>query len=70
LLVLFNTADGPLKDVKLRQALQKAIDYDGLVAAMKGAGVAASGLVPEGLLGNIPGLTPTQDLPGAVALLT
>ncbi|WP_182887796.1 ABC transporter substrate-binding protein [Microbispora sp. H10885] len=69
LLVLFNTADGPLKDVKLRQALQKAIDYDGLVAALKGAGVAASGLVPEGLLGHTQGMTPKQDLAGAEALL-
>ncbi|MGI5154738.1 ABC transporter substrate-binding protein [Microbispora sp. CA-102843] len=69
LLVLFNTAGGPLKDVKLRQALQKAIDYDGLVAAMKGSGVAATGLVPEGLLGNIPGMVPKQDLAGAEALL-
>ena len=69
LLVLLNTADGPLKDVKLRQAVQKAIDYDGLVAALKGSGVAASGLVPEGLLGAAAGQTPKQDLPGAEALL-
>ncbi|WP_169987096.1 MULTISPECIES: ABC transporter substrate-binding protein [unclassified Microbispora] len=69
LLVLLNTADGPLKDVKLRQAVQKAIDYDGLVAALKGSGVAASGLVPEGLLGATPGMTPKQDLAGAEALL-
>ncbi|MEZ0076700.1 ABC transporter substrate-binding protein [Planotetraspora sp. GP83] len=69
LLTLFNTANGPLKDVRLRQAVQKAIDYDGLVAALKGAGVAASGLVPEGLLGFTSGQTPKQDLAGAEALL-
>ncbi|MCT9932521.1 ABC transporter substrate-binding protein [Planotetraspora sp. A-T 1434] len=69
LLTLFNTANGPLKDVRLRQAVQKAIDYDGLVAALKGAGVPASGLVPEGLLGFTPGQTPKQDLAGAEALL-
>ncbi|MBP2707583.1 ABC transporter substrate-binding protein [Microbispora sp. RL4-1S] len=69
LLALFNTQSGPLKDVRLRQAVQKAIDYDGLVAALKGAGVAASGLVPDGLLGYTPGRTGRQDLPGAEALL-
>ncbi|MEW9534272.1 ABC transporter substrate-binding protein [Microbispora sp. NPDC049125] len=69
LLTLFNTAAGPLKDVRLRQAVQKAIDYDGLVAALKGAGVAATGLVPEGLLGYNAGQAPKQDLPGAEALL-
>ncbi|GII29611.1 ABC transporter substrate-binding protein [Planotetraspora mira] len=69
LLALFNTESGPLKDVKLRQAVQKAIDYDGLVAALKGAGVQASGLVPDGLLGFTPGQAPKQDLPGAEALL-
>ncbi|GII57050.1 peptide ABC transporter substrate-binding protein [Planotetraspora thailandica] len=69
LLALFNTQSGPLKDVRLRQAVQKAIDYDGLIAAIKGSGVAASGLVPGGLLGNTPGMTPKQDLPGAEALL-
>ncbi|GAA0413851.1 ABC transporter substrate-binding protein [Microbispora corallina] len=69
LLTLFNTVSGPLKDVRLRQAVQKAIDYDGLVAAMKGSGVAASGLVPEGLLGYSTSQTPKQDLPGAEALL-
>ncbi|WP_199521850.1 ABC transporter substrate-binding protein, partial [Jiangella anatolica] len=35
LLVLFNTADGPTRDPKVRQALQLAIDYDGLVAALE-----------------------------------
>jgi peptide/nickel transport system substrate-binding protein len=69
LLTLFNTASGPLKDVRLRQAVQKAIDYDGLVAALKGAAMPASGLVPDGLLGFTPGMTPHQDLAGAQALL-
>jgi peptide/nickel transport system substrate-binding protein len=69
LLALFNTQSGPLKDVRLRQAVQKAIDYDGLIAALKGSGVQASGLVPEGLLGFTPGQAPKQDLPGAESLL-
>ncbi|TQS24724.1 ABC transporter substrate-binding protein [Microbispora sp. KK1-11] len=69
MLVLFNTASGPLTDVRLRKAMQKAVDYDGLITALKGAGAPASGLVPEGLLGHTPGLTPKQDLTGAAALL-
>ncbi|MDA0636696.1 ABC transporter substrate-binding protein [Nonomuraea sp. MCN248] len=69
LLVLFNTAEGPAKDVRVRQALQHAIDYDGLVAALKGAGQKAGGLVPPGLLGHTTGLEPKQDLDKARALL-
>ncbi|GAA2213356.1 ABC transporter substrate-binding protein [Nonomuraea monospora] len=69
LLVLFNTADGPTKDVKVRQALQLAIDYDGLAAALEGSGVKASGLVPEGLIGHVNGMEPKQDLPKAQQLL-
>lgn len=70
LLVLFNTASGPLTDVRLRKAVQKAIDYDGLIAGLKGAAAPASGLVPEGLLGHTPTLRQRQDLAGAAALLT
>jgi peptide/nickel transport system substrate-binding protein len=69
LLLLFNTASGPLKDVRLRTALQKAVDYDGLVSALKGSGVKASGLVPDGLLGYTPGKEPKQDLEGAAGLV-
>ncbi|UBU11642.1 ABC transporter substrate-binding protein [Nonomuraea gerenzanensis] len=69
LLVLFNTAAGPTKDVKVRQALQLAIDYDGLAAALEGSGVKASGLVPQGLIGHVNGMEPKQDLPKAQQLL-
>lgn len=69
LLVLFNTASGPAKDIRIRQALQAAIDYDGLVAALKGSGQKASGLVPQGLLGGAPGLEPKQDMQKAQELL-
>jgi peptide/nickel transport system substrate-binding protein len=68
-LVLFNTASGPLADIRLRKAIQKAIDYDGIIAALKGAGTRSEGLVPEGLLGHTPGLKPQQDIPGATELL-
>ncbi|GII57060.1 peptide ABC transporter substrate-binding protein [Planotetraspora thailandica] len=69
MLVLFNSASGPLKDVRLRQAMQKAIDYDGLIKKLKGAATAANGLVPEGLLGHSSSIAPKQDIPGAIALL-
>ncbi|MBP2707572.1 ABC transporter substrate-binding protein [Microbispora sp. RL4-1S] len=72
LLVLFNTASGPLADVRLRKAVQKAIDYDGILTALKGAGTGATGLVPGGLLGHVTaaGAQPHQDLAGAAELLT
>ncbi|MFI6323435.1 ABC transporter substrate-binding protein [Nonomuraea sp. NPDC050556] len=69
LMLLFNTESGPLKDVKLRQAVQAALDYDGLAAALKGAGLKGSGLVPQGLLGFTPGLDPKQDLDRAGQLI-
>ncbi|MFI7706502.1 ABC transporter substrate-binding protein [Nonomuraea sp. NPDC049480] len=69
LLVLFNTASGPAKDERVRQALQAAIDYDGLVAALKGSAQKASGLVPQGLLGHVNGMEPKQDLAKARQLL-
>ncbi|MEV5892122.1 ABC transporter substrate-binding protein [Nonomuraea fuscirosea] len=69
LLVLFNTAAGPTENVKVRQALQLAIDYDGLAAALEGAGQKASGLVPQGLVGHAGGMEPKQDLAKAQALL-
>ncbi|MEV7808182.1 ABC transporter substrate-binding protein [Microbispora sp. NPDC088329] len=70
LLMLFNTASGPLADIRLRKAVQKAVDYDGLITQLQGAVAPAPGLVPEGLLGHTPGLTQKQDLAGASALLT
>lgn len=69
LLALFNTASGPLADVRLRQAVQAAIDYDGLVAALKGSVATASGIVPEGLTGYTAGLEGGQDLTEATRLL-
>ncbi|MFG1614484.1 ABC transporter substrate-binding protein [Nonomuraea wenchangensis] len=69
LLVLFNTSSGPAKDERVRKALQAAIDYDGLAAALKGSGQKASGLVPEGLLGHVAGMQPKQDLDKARQLL-
>ncbi|MGH3387459.1 MAG: ABC transporter substrate-binding protein [Actinomadura sp.] len=70
LLVLFNTASGPLRDPRVRRAVQRAIDYDGLLAVLGGAAAPASGIVPQGLFGYTPGLRPRQDRTGAARLLT
>jgi peptide/nickel transport system substrate-binding protein len=43
--------------VTVRQAILYAIDYTGIITALHGAGVAASGIVPPGLLGHF------SDLP-------
>lgn len=69
LVTLFNTESGPTQDVNVRKALQLAIDYEGLVASLDGAAVASSGIVPEGLLGYIPGLEGKTDLDAAAKLL-
>ncbi|MEU0570558.1 ABC transporter substrate-binding protein [Nonomuraea sp. NPDC005983] len=69
MMALFNTASGPMADVRVRKAVQKAIDYQGVIRALSGAASPASGVVPEGLLGHQPGLVPRQDLPGAAQLL-
>ena len=66
---LLNTASGPLKDKRVRQAVIKAMDYPGLITALKGAGEAAHGFIPEGLAGYDESIAQTQDLDGAKALL-
>ncbi|GAA2356208.1 ABC transporter substrate-binding protein [Nonomuraea africana] len=68
-MLLFNTASGPLADVRIRRALRKTIDYDGTLRALRGAASPATGVVPEGLLGHLPGRTHKQDLQGATELL-
>jgi peptide/nickel transport system substrate-binding protein len=66
---LLNTASGPLKDKRVRQAVIKAMDYPGLISALKGAGQEAHGFIPEGLAGYDESIKQTQDLDGAKALL-
>jgi peptide/nickel transport system substrate-binding protein len=66
---LYNTATGPMADVRVRKAISLAIDYQGLVASLAGAGVEASGVVPKGLLGYTPGLEGTTDMAQAKTLL-
>ncbi|HEV7897811.1 MAG TPA: ABC transporter substrate-binding protein [Planosporangium sp.] len=69
LLALFNTANGPMTDVRVRKAVQAAIDVNGLISALKGADEPPTGLVPAGLLGHATDLKPSQDLSKARALL-
>ncbi|CAA9543960.1 MAG: Oligopeptide ABC transporter, periplasmic oligopeptide-binding protein OppA [uncultured Thermoleophilia bacterium] len=69
LIAFLNTSHGPLKDVRVRQAVSKAIDYEGIVAVLKGSAVPASGLIPEGLLGYKEGLAQAKDLDAAKTLM-
>jgi peptide/nickel transport system substrate-binding protein len=69
LLGMLNTQTGPLADERVRDALSEAIDYQGLMAALQGAGEPLSGYVPPGLWGHTDGLTPAQDVDGATQLL-
>lgn len=69
LLALLNTADGPLADERVRDAVALAIDYQGIIAALEGAAEPLSGVVPPGLWGHTEGLEYQQDLAEAEALL-
>jgi peptide/nickel transport system substrate-binding protein len=69
LLALLNTADGPLADERVRDAVALAIDYEGIIAALEGAAEPLSGVVPPGLWGHTEGLQFQQDLEQASALL-
>ncbi|MGN9783993.1 ABC transporter substrate-binding protein [Nonomuraea sp. ZG12] len=68
-MLLFNMANGPMTDLRVRRAVQKAVDYGGVVRALRGGVAPASGIVPEGLLGHVRGRVPRQDLQAAATLL-
>jgi len=54
----------------VRQAILYAIDYHGIIAALRGAGVASSGIVPPGLFGHFSDLPAySYDKAKAAALL-
>jgi peptide/nickel transport system substrate-binding protein len=57
LLAMLNTESGPLKDIRVRQAVAHAMDYDGFVAALKGSLSKASGILPPSVWGH------SDDLP-------
>jgi peptide/nickel transport system substrate-binding protein len=70
LVALLNTASGPLKDPNVRKAVAKAFDINGLVSALGGSVVPATGIIPQGLIGYSDSLTGTGlDLQGAASLL-
>jgi peptide/nickel transport system substrate-binding protein len=65
LLALLNTKSGPLADVRVRQAVSYAVDYNGIVAALKGSAHRQIGIVPPGLWGHFdnlpaPGYNPAK----------
>jgi peptide/nickel transport system substrate-binding protein len=57
LIGFLNTQAGPLADPAVRQAVSYAIDYQGIVSALKGSATGSSGVVPPGLWGHF------DDLP-------
>jgi peptide/nickel transport system substrate-binding protein len=61
----------PLKDVRVRRAMSKALDRNALVSrVMQGQGVPASQFMPDGVPGTDPNLKPeAYDLDGAKKLL-
>jgi len=65
------TGKGPLRDVRVRQAISKAIDRRAIAARiMDGAAEPAGQLVPKGFLGFDPGVAaPAHDPEGARKLL-
>jgi peptide/nickel transport system substrate-binding protein len=70
LVLLLNTASGPLADPVVRKAVARAVDTDGIATALSGAVVATRGVIPPGLLGYSDALSGTGlDLEGAAALL-
>lgn len=70
LFAFYNTASGPLKNVNLRKAVSYGINYDGIIAALKGAATRTPGIVPKGLVGYSDKLPEyTNDAAKAKALL-
>jgi peptide/nickel transport system substrate-binding protein len=69
LVAMLNTASGPLKDVRVRKAVADAMDYSGLLSALKGAGQPAHGVIPDGLIGYDPAISEQQNTAEAKALL-
>lgn len=51
-LMYLNTASGPLKSLAVRRAVSMAIDYNGIVTALRGAAVREHGIIPNGLFGH------------------
>jgi peptide/nickel transport system substrate-binding protein len=59
-----------LAERRVRQAIQAAVDYDGIIKGlMRGAAVQIPSIIPVGLLGADPALAPKRDVAGAKKLL-
>lgn len=69
LLGLLNTEKEPLDDERVRLAVSLAVDYEGIMAALEGAGEPLSGYVPPGLWGHSDGLALSQSMDEARRLL-
>ena len=70
LFAFYNTADGPLSNANLRKAVSYGINYDGIIAALKGAATRTPGIVPKGLVGYSEDLAEyTYDVDAATKLL-
>lgn len=60
----------PLADKRVRQAIAKSVDYDGIIKALlSGYGTRAPSIIPVGIMGVDPSQTQGRDLAGAKALL-
>ena len=65
-----NTGAAPFDDIRVRRAVQKAIDLDSVLdAAYFGAAEPATGIIAPGLIGHRAITPPPRDLPGARKLL-
>jgi peptide/nickel transport system substrate-binding protein len=61
----------PLSKKLVRQAVLKAIDYDGIIQGiLNGYAITAPSVIPVGVIGVDPNVKPMRDLDGARALLT
>ena len=65
-----NVQHEPFDDIRVRQAIRKAIDVNQVIeGAYFGLGVPSTGLLAPGVLGHRPGTVPERDVEGAKALL-
>jgi peptide/nickel transport system substrate-binding protein len=68
------TLSKPLSNVKVRQAMREALDYNGIVSGLlSGVGTQPNSMIPVGMLGNDPSFNnytkPRQDIAHAKSLL-
>jgi peptide/nickel transport system substrate-binding protein len=60
----------PLSNKTVRQAVLKAIDYDGIIqGVLNGYAITNAGVIPSGVMGVDPNAMPVRDVEGAKALL-